>query len=179
MVNFMFGESMWIIVIYAATVRILELALAERNRRALFQAGGREFGAEHYKFFFFLHFGWFCSWIIEGSLRGGLTEGWYLWLFGFFVAQLLKFWAIFTLGERWNTRIIVIPGRALIKKGPYRFLRHPNYLAVAAELFFVPMIFGAWVSALIFTVLNAGLLLGVRIPAEEKAMRIVFKMSKL
>jgi methyltransferase len=172
MVNPAAGELILGIGIYAAAVRVLELMLAERNRRIAFSKHGQEFGKEHYKLFFILHFSWFCCWITESSLRGVLAETWLLWLTLFFAAQLLKCWAIFSLGECWNTRIIIVPGRSFVRLGPYRFLRHPNYLAVAAELFCIPMIFSAWITATVFAVLNAWLLLRVRIPAEEKAMNI-------
>jgi methyltransferase len=88
----------------------------------------------------------------------------------FAAAQLLRYWAITTLGPRWNTRILIIPGLAPVRHGPYRYLRHPNYVAVALELLAIPLIFNAWLTALIATLLNAALLLLIRIPAEEKAL---------
>jgi methyltransferase len=84
-------------------------------------------------------------------------------------AQALRWWAIATLGWRWNTRVIVVPGAAPVTGGPYRFLRHPNYLAVVLEMLAVPLTHGAWLTALVFSALNAALL-AVRIPAEERAL---------
>jgi methyltransferase len=84
-------------------------------------------------------------------------------------AQALRWWAIATLGGRWNTRVIVVPGAAPVTGGPYRFLRHPNYLALVLEMLAVPLTHGAWLTALVFFALNAALL-AVRIPAEERAL---------
>jgi len=95
---------------------------------------------------------------------------WWLWLAGFVLAEALRYWAIATLGQRWNTRILVIDGLPAIRSGPYRFVAHPNYLAVALELVCIPMIFDAWITAAIASVLNAALLLGIRIPAEQRAV---------
>ena len=152
--------------------RLLELRLAARNRAWALAQRARESGAGHYPLFIVLHSGWFAGWLGEALWRGArLSRGWFTWLALFVAAQGLRYWAIASLGRYWNTRILVIPGRPLVKKGPYRFLRHPNYLAVAKELADVPMIFGAWRTAVAPGLLNAGLLLGVRIPAEEAALR--------
>jgi len=85
-------------------------------------------------------------------------------------AQGLRWWCVTTLGRQWNTRVIVVPGLALVRAGPYRWLRHPNYLAVVIEGIALPLVHAAWVTALAFTVLNAVLLLRFRIPAEERAL---------
>ena len=85
------------------------------------------------------------------------------------LAQALRYWAITTLGPRWNTRVIVLPGSAPVTGGPYRFVRHPNYVAVVAELFFLPLVHGAWWTALFFSLANAWLLT-VRIRVEERAL---------
>ena len=165
-------EGIFILAAYVAAVRLAELLLAERNRRITFSLGGVEFGARHYPAFFFLHAFWFFCWVAESLFRGRLDHGWQFWLALFFLAQLLKLWSMVSLGENWNTRIIVVPGRLPVRRGPYRFLRHPNYLAVIIELFAVPMVFGAWVTALSFSILNAALLFVVRMPIEEEALAI-------
>jgi methyltransferase len=85
-------------------------------------------------------------------------------------AQALRWWCIATLGPRWNTRIIVVPGLPLVRRGPYRLLPHPNYVAVVLEGIVLPLVATAWITALVFTVLNAVLLLAFRIPAEERAL---------
>jgi methyltransferase len=100
-----------------------------------------------------------------------LSTYWWVWLVGFVFAEILRYWAIATLGNRWNTRILVIDGLQPIRTGPYRFIAHPNYLAVALELVCIPMIFGAWVTAVVAGALNAMLLLGLRIPCEQRAVR--------
>jgi methyltransferase len=110
------------------------------------------------------------GWLLEGLARQQLSPIWWLWLAVFVLAQGLRYWAIQSLGRYWNTRIIIVPGAKKIASGPYRYLRHPNYLAVALELLSLPLIFNAWITALAATLLNAWLLLTVRIPAEEKAL---------
>lgn len=152
--------------------RLLELRLAARNRAWALSAGAQEVGAGHYPLFFLLHTGWLAGWTGEALVRGpSLSPRWPLWLVLLGVAQGLRYWAIFSLGRRWNTRILVIPGEPPLRRGPYRWLKHPNYLAVALELATIPLIFGAWLTALVAGLLNALLLLGIRIPAEEKALR--------
>jgi len=153
------------------TQRITELRLARANERWARSQGAVEVGAAHYPAFFVLHTAWLAGWIIEAVLRGAaLARGWPLWLIVFLAAEGLRYWTIASLGRRWNTRILVLPGAPLVTGGPFRFLRHPNYLAVALELASVPLMFGAWVTALASSVANAVLLVGVRIPAEQGAL---------
>lgn len=167
---------MWFLAALIIIQRLLELRLAARNRATALAAGAQEFGATHYPLFFVLHSGWLVGWIVEARRRGSkLSQFWAGWLALFGAAQGLRYWCIASLGRAWNTRILVIPDAAPVRRGPYRFLAHPNYVAVALELLSVPLIFGAWVSALIATALNAALLLGVRIPAEEKALQLLEK----
>jgi len=152
--------------------RLLELMHANNNRRWMLAHGAREFGAEHYPLFFVLHAGWLVGWYVEAVWRGLHLSGfWYLWLVAFSVAQGLRYWCIASLGRFWNTRILTLQNAKLVCNGPYRFFRHPNYWAVAIELIAVPLIFDAWLTAIIVTVLNAVLLLKIRIPAEERALR--------
>ena len=155
-----------------AAQRISELRLARRNQAWAEQRGGRLIEEPYYFAFFVLHVGWLVGWLAEAWARGPtLGPGWWAALAGFVVAEGLRYWAIATLGPRWNTRVIVIDGLAPIRRGPYRFVAHPNYLAVALELVCVPLIFGAWITAVLCSVLNAALLLGLRIPTEVRAMR--------
>lgn len=165
--------GLWIFVMAAILIsqRLLELYIAKNHYAWMMSGGAQEFGREHYRLFFILHTSWFIGWIAEGSSLGHLHKLWYVWLGLFAAAQILRYWCIASLGQYWNTRILVIPGRQRISKGPYRFIKHPNYLAVAIELVAVPLIFNAWVTAVIAALLNAVLLLGIRIPAEEKALR--------
>lgn len=163
----------WLPVIVAAVAvqRLAELALAARNRRWLLARGAREYGAGHYPLFVILHTCWLTGWLAEGLMRGGGPDAaWPLCLGLFLAAQGLRYWCIVSLGRRWNTRIFVLPGAPLVRRGPYRFLRHPNYLAVTVELLCGPLISGAWLTALAAALANAWLLLAVRIPAEENAL---------
>lgn len=154
--------------------RLLELRLATRNRAWALAQGAKEFGAAHYPLFFGLHTGWMVGWVVETLWRGAaLNSLWYVWLAIFVAAQGLRYWAIASLGRFWNTRILVIPGRQPVRRGPYKYMPHPNYVAVALELASVPLIFGAWLTALVASLLNAALLLGVRIPAEKKALELL------
>jgi methyltransferase len=155
-----------------AVQRAAELRLARRNERRARSRGAIEHGAGHYPAFFVLHAGWLAGWLIEAWLRGpAVASTWPVWLSLVGVAEALRYWAIATLGPRWNTRILVVPGEPLVRRGPYRYLRHPNYLAVVIELAAVPLVFGAWMTAFAASALNAVLLLAIRIPAEERALR--------
>ncbi|WP_027877475.1 isoprenylcysteine carboxyl methyltransferase family protein [Meiothermus cerbereus] len=162
--------ALWLALAFVVVQRILELRLAQANLRWALSQGAREYGREHYPVFFLLHLGWMLGWLLEGLARQQLSPIWWLWLAVFVLAQGLRYWAIQSLGRYWNTRIIIVPGAKKIAGGPYRYLRHPNYLAVALELLSLPLIFNAWITALAATLLNAWLLLTVRIPAEEKAL---------
>jgi len=151
--------------------RVAELRLARRNERRALARGAVEHGAGHYPAFFVLHVCWLIGWVVEALERGPeLAPWWLFWLTAFAGAEGLRYWAIATLGPRWNTRILVLPGEPLVRHGPYRFFRHPNYLAVALELASVPLIFDAWLTAVVATAANAALLLAVRIPAENRAL---------
>jgi methyltransferase len=162
---------LWALIGVVAVQRVSELRLARRNEAWARAQGAREYGAGHYPAFFLLHGAWLLLWPLE-AWRGGptLAGGWWLWLLLFAAAEALRYWAIGTLGSRWNTRILVIPGLSPISRGPYRWLRHPNYVAVVIELAALPLVFGAWRTALVVGAANLALLLGVRIPAEMRAL---------
>lgn len=163
--------SLWVALLLVVLQRFLELRLARRNQVWALSRGAQEYGRGHYFLFFLLHLGWMLGWFVEGSLRHSVSPYWGLWLGVFLLAQGLRYWAIASLGRYWNTRILVVPGAPRVRSGPYRFIPHPNYLAVALELFALPLVFEAWITALAASVLNAILLLGVRIPTEERALR--------
>lgn len=157
-----------------ALQRILEMAVAQRNRQWLLALGAVEYGARHYPLFFLLHGFWFLGWIVEAlGSEPELSALWPAWLVLFLAAQVLRYWCIRSLGRCWNTRILVVPGATKVCQGPYRYLPHPNYVAVAVELLAVPMVFNCWVTASIATSANAILLLGIRIPQEEAALRLL------
>ena len=155
-----------------AIQRVAELALSKRNIAKAIARGGFEVGRGHYPWMVFLHTAFLVAaplevWLLARPFRGGLA---FVSLAVLAIATVLRYWAISTLGERWNTRIVVIPNAAAVTAGPYRYFRHPNYLAVILEFFFLPLVHGAWLTALIFSLLNAALL-RVRIAAEEQALR--------
>jgi methyltransferase len=157
-------------VALVALQRVLELALSRRNERMLRARGAVERGEGHYPPLIAMHALWLLSTLVEGLLRGPGIPGWWpVPLTIFLLAQLLRYWAILSLGEYWNTRVLVVPGARLVARGPYRYLRHPNYVAVAVEIATFPLIFGAWVTALVFSALNAALLY-VRINTENRAL---------
>jgi methyltransferase len=132
--------------------------------------GAVERGRAHYPLIVGLHILWLLSTLVEGILRAPEPPAyWPVPLALFLLVQPLRYWAIFSLGESWNTKILVVPGRRPVDRGPYRYFSHPNYVVVVAEILAFPLIFGAWVTALVFTALNAAVL-RVRIREEERAL---------
>jgi methyltransferase len=159
------------LVILAAVGRLLELRIANRNRRLLLDRGGIEVSPGHYPWMVALHTAWLISCVLEVWL---LDRPFIPWLGAtalavFLGAFVLRYWVISTLGERWTTRIVCLPGVPLITGGPYRWLRHPNYLAVVLEIVSLPLVHTAWLTALVFSLLDA-VLLRVRIRAEEAGL---------
>jgi methyltransferase len=155
-----------------ALERVAELVVSGRHLRALIAAGGVEHGRGHFAVMVVLHLGFLAACLVEPRLapRAWPLPASLVAVGVAFLALGLRWWAVASLGDRWTTRVVVLPGAPLVTDGPYRWLRHPNYFAVAAELLAVPLIGGAWVTALVATVLNALLLLLVRIPVEERAL---------
>ena len=145
--------------------RLLELRLADRNSARLLAGGAVEYGRGHYPFIVALHMLWLAA--LWWWAPGRPIDIPLLVLFA--ILQLGRLWVIATLGERWTTRIIVKPGAPLVRKGPYRFLNHPNYLIVAGEFAVLPLVFDLPMVSIIFSVLN-GLMLWVRIRAENRAL---------
>ncbi len=154
-----------------AVQRIAELALSARNAKRLKARGAREYGAGHFPLLVLVHALFPVSLAAEvfwlGARPGRL---WPLWLGLWLAAQALRYAAVRALRERWSVRIWVVPGAPLVRSGPYRHLRHPNYLAVVAELVAAPLLFGAWRTALGISVLNL-VALRIRVRAEEQALR--------
>ena len=151
--------------------RLLELLLAERNRRWAVKQGGRETGQWHYPIVVTLHVCFYVSLVLEyGFVSKGWNILWPLWLSALLLAQALRIWAITSLGRSWNTRIVIIPGHESVLKGPYRYVRHPNYLAVALEFLVIPLLCGAYLTALVFSLANA-FVLKLRIREEERALK--------
>jgi methyltransferase len=151
--------------------RIVELRLARKNAIWLKERGAIEVGRGHYPLFLVLHTAFFIGILIESIWRNAQIPAWWWLPFSLFVlAQGLRFWAIASLGRYWNTRIFVLPNHPLQRKGPYRWLKHPNYVAVMLELISFPLIFGAYVTAIVISFLHLLLLVFWRIPLEEKAL---------
>lgn len=146
--------------------RLMELVLARRNTRILIAHGGIEIGAGHYPLIVALHAAWLAGlWALAWNRPIDLA------LLGIFAGlQALRLWVLVSLRERWTTRIIIVPGLPLVRKGPYRFLRHPNYLIVAAEILILPLGFGLTAYAVLFSALNA-VVLAVRIRTENRALQ--------
>jgi methyltransferase len=154
-----------------ALERIFELRLSRRNAAWAFQQGGVEVGASHFRWMQLLHTAFLLGCALEVVWLQRPFQPWLgiPMLLLALAAQGLRYWAIATLGPRWNVRVILLPGQPVVTSGPYRWVRHPNYLAVAIEGFAIPLIHGAGLTALIFSVLDAWLL-RVRIGVEERAL---------
>jgi methyltransferase len=150
---------------FVTAQRLIELPIARANTARLLAAGGREVAPGHYPLIVALHAAWLVSlwWFALGRPISIPL----LILFG--LVELTRIWVLRTLGPRWTTRIIVVPGERLVARGPYRFISHPNYAVVVAELALLPMIFGLWQIAVIFSLLNL-VILSVRIRAENDAL---------
>lgn len=161
-----------LLVALTAVERLAELVVSARNARWSFARGGVESGRGHFPAMVALHTGLLLACVIEVHAADRPFLPWLGWpaLALVLASQGLRWWCIATLGPRWNTRVIVVPGLPLVHRGPYRWLSHPNYVAVVVEGIALPLVHTAWVTALGFTVLNAVLLLGFRIPAEERAL---------
>lgn len=146
--------------------RLVELALARRNTRRLMSVGAVEVGARHYPLFVTLHAGWLAATAL--SVPPGAPPHPTL-LACLLAAMAARVWVMSSLGRFWTTRIITLPGAALVRSGPYRWLRHPNYMVVTAEIALLPLTFGAWQVAVVFSALN-GALLAHRIAVENETI---------
>ena len=151
--------------------RLLELWYSRRNERRLRARGAMDWGAGHYPVMVTIHALWLVSMLVEGLLRGPDIPAWWpLPVAAFLLVQPLRYWAIFSLGINWNTRVLVMPGEKLVSSGPYRYFPHPNYFVVVVEVLTFPLILGAWITAIVFSLLNAALLF-IRIRTENRALR--------
>jgi methyltransferase len=174
-------DSRWLftgLVVLVGVERLVELWMASRNRRWLLARGGFEVGEAHYPWMILLH----STFLVAGPLE--------VWVFGrplipalalgmsvlLVAATTLRYWVIVTLRRRWTTRVVLLPGEPLISTGPFRFLQHPNYAAVVTELIALPLVHTAWVTALIYSALNA-LLLRTRIKVEDEALEEVERLA--
>jgi methyltransferase len=158
------GEGAWLVAFLVAQ-RLVELFIAQRNTARLRAARAVEFGAAHYPLIVVLHVAWLATLGFFGHERPINP----IWLGVFVLLQIARVWTVASLGGRWTTRVIVLPGAATVARGPYRFLRHPNYCIVIAEIAVVPLSVGLPLVALLFSILNAALLFW-RIRVENRAL---------
>lgn len=169
------STSQWLYLALLAAVvveRLGEMVISKRNAAWSMEQGGIEVGASHFKWMVLLHTGFLFAAPLEVVLLDRPFLPWLGWpMLAALVATMgLRYWVIATLGQRWNTRVILVPGLSPVDGGPYRWIRHPNYLAVVVELAALPLIHGAWLTALVFSALNAWML-AVRIRVEEQGLR--------
>lgn len=170
-----------ILILLTGAERLGELIISTRNARWAFERGGIEFGARHFPAMVALHTGLLLSalaevWLLQRPFIPLL--GWPVLILAL-ACQLGRYWVIWALGPQWNTRVIVVPGLGRVTRGPYRWswLKHPNYLIVVIEGIALPLVHTAWVTAILFTVLNAVLLLRFRIPTEDRALGTLTALS--
>jgi methyltransferase len=155
-----------IILALVTLQRLGELWLSNRNTRRLLAKGAREHSPAHYPLIVAVHLLWLVTlwWLAPTRPVDGF------WLAFFVAIEVFRIWVLATLGPRWTTRIIVLPGAPLVRRGPYRFVNHPNYLVVVLEIAVLPLVFGLWQVAVVFSFLNAAVLT-IRIRAEDRALR--------
>jgi methyltransferase len=155
-----------LILSFVILERLGELWLSNRNTRRLLARGAREVAPRHYILIILVHSLWLAAlwWLAPGRPFDAF------WLAIFVLLQLARIWVIATLGKRWTTRIIVLPEAPLVRTGPYRWVNHPNYLVVFGEIATLPLAFGLWQVALLFSALNAAVL-AIRIGEENRALR--------
>lgn len=161
------SQTLNIVILTLVTLqRLGELWLSNRNTRRLLAVGAREHSPGHYPLIVAVHVLWLAAlwWFAPTRPVDGF------WIAMFVLIELARIWVLASLGPRWTTRIIVVPDEPLVRRGPYRFANHPNYLVVVAEIAVLPLVFGLWQIALIFTLLNAPVL-AIRIRAENAALR--------
>jgi methyltransferase len=161
----------WILLIATICERFVELYISKRNAAWSFKQGGIEYGADHYKWMVIMHtlflvailleYFWFGSDLAAGIRLGAVVLA--------VLCQVSRWWIIQTLGYQWNTRVIIVPGLTRVLAGPYKFLKHPNYVVVALETAVLPLVFGSWRTSLVFSILNAWMMT-VRLRVENSAL---------
>jgi methyltransferase len=155
------------LLLLATLQRLIELVIANRNTRALLAEGAYEIGRGHYPAIVFLHIAWLAVLWAFFVFDLALFEPWAA--IAYLVVQVLRLWTLLSLGRYWTARIIVVPGAPLVRKGPYRFIRHPNYLVVVLEIALLPLALGSWPLALGFSIVNA-IVLAWRIRTENATL---------
>ena len=160
----------YIVLAIVIVQRITELIIAKRNEKVMLAQGAYEVGASHYPYMVLLHVGFFMSLLIEVTYFKAYTLTHLVFLILFVLLQIVRVWCIVSLGSFWNTKIIILRNAKVVSKGPYKYIRHPNYLVVCLEIALLPLMFGAYFTAVLFTILNL-LMLSIRIPLEEEALK--------
>jgi methyltransferase len=168
----------WIFFALLVSQRFLELLLAKRNEQIVKSKGALEFDRDGYKYIVVTHVAFFISLVLEKfSLQRELNKFWLVFLIIFLIAQILRYWAISSLGEYWNTKVLVVPGSELVSTGPYKYFKHPNYIAVIAEIAVIPLIFSCYLTSILFSILNF-ILVRRRIEIEENALENISGETK-
>ncbi|PIC69129.1 isoprenylcysteine carboxyl methyltransferase [Sporosarcina sp. P16b] len=165
------GRLFLFVFIIVVMQRLVELVVANRNEKWIRSKGAIEIGASHYKWMVLMHTAFFISLLIEVLVFDRpLSPFSGAFVAVFLLMQVLRVWCLLSLGKFWNTKILILPGANVRKIGPYRWIRHPNYVIVTTELIVLPLLFSAYFTAGLFLILNIWML-SVRIPAEERALR--------
>lgn len=163
----------WLLWVFVIAQRLFELRIAKKNARWIKKQGGIEYGEKHYPWLVLIHVGFLLSLLMEGLwARVEPVSWWWIPFLLFLGVQGLRIWVMQSLGKVWNTRIYVIPGRKPQNRGPYRYLRHPNYVVVMLEFILLPLVMGAYGTFISFTLINFLFLYCIRIPMEEEAWQI-------
>ncbi|MCS1351803.1 isoprenylcysteine carboxyl methyltransferase family protein [Mechercharimyces sp. CAU 1602] len=165
------NEWFYIIVGIVVVQRLVELWISKQNADWMKSEGGYEVGRQHYPLIVVLHVCFFLSLWIEAGMGSTIIPSWWMLAASLFVlAQGLRIWCLLSLGKYWNTRIWIVPGHQPVTKGPYQYMRHPNYVIVGIEMLALPLIFGAYGTAVTFSLLHAAVTTFVRVPVEEEAL---------
>ena len=162
--------AFFIVFLFVILQRLIELVVARRNEKAMFAQGAYEVGASHYPYMILLHVGFLMSLMIEVMYYKVFEFTHIVFLVLFIVVQIVRVWCLVSLGPFWNTKIIILRNARVVSKGPYKYIRHPNYLVVCLEIVLLPVMFGAYFTAILFTILNF-IMLSIRIPLEEEALK--------
>lgn len=160
----------WTFFALLVSQRFLELLLAKRNEQIVKSKGALEFDRDGYKYIVVTHVAFLMSLVLEKfSLQRELNKFWVVFLLIFLIAQILRYWAILSLGVYWNTKVLVVPGSQRVSTGPYKYLKHPNYIAVILEIAVIPLIFSCYLTSILFSIVNL-ILIRRRIEIEENAL---------
>lgn len=176
MVTILTSYQFYLIIIGVTIIeRLYELKVANRNYAESMTKGGVEFGSAHYPYMVIMHTLFLVACLVEPKLNSSLVIHSFISVLSIFLiitCQGIRWWIINTLSSQWNTRVVVIPGAKRVQSGPFRYITHPNYTVVATELIALPMLHGAWITAIAFTIANT-FLMKTRISIEDEALRLL------